>query len=86
LGNFFLTATLESRGVSPLIAALNSVGGWPIIGNASGFKDSSYDWRDALAKIIGQLGFSFIYSISVGPDANDTLVNRVYVRIPFIIK
>jgi hypothetical protein len=69
-----------------LIAALNSVGGWPIIGNASTFKNSSYDWRDVWAKIIGQLGYSFIYSISVLPDANDTFVNRVYVRIPFIIK
>jgi hypothetical protein len=69
-----------------LIAALNSVGGWPIIGNASGFKDSSYDWRDALAKIIGQLGLSFIYSIAVQPDANDTFVNRAYVRILFNIK
>ncbi len=67
-----------------MIAALNSVGGWPIMGNVSSFKDSSYDWRDALAKIIGQLGFSFIFSISVQPDANDTLVNRAYVRIHFI--
>jgi hypothetical protein len=64
-----------------LIAALNSVGGWPITGNVSRFKGSSYDWRDSLAKIIGQLGLSFIYSISVEPDSSDTLVNRVYVRI-----
>ncbi len=72
---------MESRGVYPLIAALNSVGGWPIIGNLSVYKKSSYDWRESLSKIIGQLGYSFIFSISVEPDANDTLVNRVYVRI-----
>ncbi len=75
------TVCLESRGVYPLIAALNSVGGWPIIGNLSVYKDDDYDWRESLAKIIGQLGYSFIFSISVKPDSNNTLVNRVYVRI-----
>jgi hypothetical protein len=77
----FLTGTRESRGVSPLLAAINSVGGWPILENASNYNLLTYNWKDSLAKIYGYLGLSIIYSISVQPDANDTLVNRVYVSI-----
>ncbi len=75
----FLTATRESRGISPLLAAINSVGGWPILGSESNYKLLTYNWKDSLVKIYGYLGLSIIYSISVQPDANDTLVNRVYV-------
>ncbi len=64
-----------------MITALNSIGGWPIIGSSSLYSDSTYDWRDAFAKLVGHLDLSFIYSFSVQPDSNDTLVNRVYVRI-----
>jgi hypothetical protein len=78
---FFLTATRESRGVFPLLAAINSVGGWPILGSSSNYNLLTYNWKDSLAKIYGYLGLSIIYSISVLPDANDTLVNRVYVSM-----
>jgi hypothetical protein len=77
----FQTATRESRGVSPLLAAINSVGGWPILGTTSNYDLLTYNWKDSLAKIYGYLGLSIIYSISVQPDANDTLVNRVYVSM-----
>ncbi len=77
----FLTETLESRGVLPLLVAINSVGGWPILGSASNYNLLTYNWKDSLSKIYGYLGLSIIYSISVQPDANDTLVNRVYVSM-----
>jgi hypothetical protein len=80
----FLTETLESRGVLPLLVAINSVGGWPILGSASNYNLLTYNWKDSLSKIYGYLGLSIIYSISVQPDANDTLVNRVYVTMHFI--
>jgi hypothetical protein len=50
--NFLKTANLKSRGISPLIAAHNSMGGWLLIGSAFVQNDSDYDWRKALAKII----------------------------------
>jgi hypothetical protein len=64
-----------------LIEVINSVGGWPILGTTSNYDLITYNWKDSLAKIYGYLGLSIIYSISVQPDANDTFVNRVYVRI-----
>ena len=79
--NCIQTATLESRGISPLITALNSVGGWPIIGDNSVYKDSTYDWKDSFVKIYLQLSGSPIFSISVGPDAKQALVNKLNVSI-----
>jgi hypothetical protein len=64
-----------------LIEAINSVGGWPILETTSNYDFPTYNWKDSLAKVYGYLGLPVIYSISVQPDANDTLVNRVYVRI-----
>jgi hypothetical protein len=64
-----------------LIEAINSVGGWPILGTRSNYDLMTYNWKDSLTKIYGYLGLSIIYSISVQPDANDTFFNRVYVRI-----
>ncbi len=64
-----------------MIEVINSVGGWPILGTTSNYDLITYNWKDSLAKIYGYLGLSIIYSISVQPDANDTFVNRVYVRI-----
>jgi uncharacterized lipoprotein len=84
--SLFLIETLESRDVYPLIAAINSVGGWPILESLSNYDILTYDWKDSLAKIYGYSGQSIIYSISVKPDANDTLVNRFYVRIHSIYK
>ncbi len=81
-----MKATLESRGVAPLISAINSVGGWPILAGLSNYDILTYDWKDSLAKIYRYLGLSIIYSISVQPDANDTFVNRVYVSMHLIIK
>ncbi|XP_054153016.1 neprilysin-1-like isoform X2 [Oppia nitens] len=71
-------ATINSRGVTPLLDALNSVGGWPIIGQSSVYKNSDYDWTESFAKQMVNFGVAAIYSVSVQPDSNDTLVNRVY--------
>jgi hypothetical protein len=79
--NFLKTENLKSRGISPLIAAHNSMGGWLLIGSALVQNDSDYDWREALAKIIRHFGYSFIFSISVQLDFNES---TVYVRIYFI--
>ena len=76
-----MIATIESRGVTPLKEALKSVAGWPLIGKSGSFNDETYDWRDALSSQVVKLGLTSIYSISVQPDANDTLVNRVYVSV-----
>jgi hypothetical protein len=64
-----------------LVAAVNSVGGWPILESLSNYDILTYDWKYSLAKTYGYLGLSIIYLISVQPDANSTLVNRAYVRM-----
>jgi hypothetical protein len=64
-----------------LIAAINSVGGWPILGTTSNYNLLTYNWKESLEKIYAILGLSLLFSISVQPDANDTLVNRIYVRM-----
>lgn len=69
---------LESRGVSPLKSALNLIGGWPLTEKSEDFNENDYDWRDSLTKQLVYFGLNSIYSITIQPDANDTLVNRVY--------
>ncbi|CAG2180737.1 unnamed protein product, partial [Oppiella nova] len=64
-------ATINARGVSPLITALNSIGGWPLRGQTGLDIGSDYDWKDSFAKVI-------VNFVSIQPDANDTLVNRFY--------
>ncbi len=64
-----------------MIATINSVGGWPILRNSSNYNLLTYNWEDSLEKIYGFFKLSLLFSISIQPDANDTLVNRIYVRI-----
>ncbi|CAG2121056.1 unnamed protein product, partial [Medioppia subpectinata] len=70
--------TINSRGVLPLLTALDSIGGWPLSGHFGSDVDIDYDWRNSLAKVVAKMGLPSIFSVSIQPDANDTLVNRVY--------
>ena len=63
----------------PLIEALKSVGGWPIMGQSGGYNDSEFDWKDAFVKHVIKSESSPVFALSVLADANDTLVNRFYV-------
>ena len=71
--------TLNARGVTPLSESLNSVGGWPITGQSAAYDEAVFDWKDAFAKQVSRFGLSPIFSVSVQPDANDTVTHRVYV-------
>jgi len=62
--------------VTPLIEVLKSLGGWPLVEKKTGYEDTHYLWSNALARILGELNMASIFSMGVGPDANDTLVNR----------
>ncbi|CAG2172349.1 unnamed protein product [Oppiella nova] len=70
--------TRNTRGMIPLIEALKSVGGWPIMGQSGGYNETKFDWKDAFVKQFVKYGVSSIYSLSVFPDSSDTLVNRLY--------
>ncbi len=81
---FILTEELELKGITPLINAINLVGGLPI-SDQSVYVDSTYDWRNALAKIVAYLGKSYLFYLHVLPDLNDSMVNRMAVRITQIL-
>ncbi|XP_054152475.1 neprilysin-1-like [Oppia nitens] len=66
--------TRESRGVSPLINAINVIGGWPLVSPSHG--TDSYDWKQSFSALIAVLGTHPIFGIDVMPDSNDTKVNR----------
>ncbi|CAG2177165.1 unnamed protein product, partial [Oppiella nova] len=70
--------TRNARGMTPLIEALKSVGGWPIMGQSDGYNDSEFDWKDAFVKHVIKSDSSPVFALTVGVDANDTLVNRFY--------
>lgn len=72
-----ISDTIDSRGVAPLESVLQSIGGWPLAGKSG----ANADWEDSWASSVVGLALAPIYSISVQPDANDTLVHRVYVSI-----
>ncbi|CAG2164051.1 unnamed protein product, partial [Oppiella nova] len=72
------TKTRNARGMTPLIEALKSVGGWPIMGQSGGYNDSEFDWKDAFVKHVIKSESSPVFALSVLADANDTLVNRFY--------
>ncbi|CAG2173088.1 unnamed protein product [Oppiella nova] len=42
--------TRNARGVTPLIEMLNTVGGWPILGQSGGYNETEFDWKDAFVK------------------------------------
>ena len=66
--------------MTPLIETLKSIGGWPLVGQKTNYNEEKFSWQDSLARIIGVLNIGSIFAIDVKPDANDTMVNRVYVR------
>jgi hypothetical protein len=63
------------------MSALNSVGEWPILKSSSNYYLLTYNWKDSQEKIYGFLGLSLHFLISVQPNANDTLVDRIYIRM-----
>ena len=67
--------------MTPLIEMLNTVGGWPILGQSGGYNETKFDWKDAFVKQFVKYSVSSIYSLSVLLDSNDTLVNRLYVSL-----
>ena len=50
----------------------------------AGKSAANANWQESWASEVVNLGLAAIYSISVQPDANDTLVNRVYVSLKII--
>ncbi|UYV67180.1 Nep2 [Cordylochernes scorpioides] len=66
----------ESIGYQPLIEVLNSFGGWPILNQS--WSPENYCWEETIAKIIRNLGFTFLLSFMVGPDAKNTKRNIIY--------
>ncbi len=63
-----------------MIEILKSLGGWPLVEKKTDYEEAYYSWSTSLAKILGKLNMASIFTIEVGPDANDTLVNRFNVR------
>ncbi|CAG2105965.1 unnamed protein product, partial [Medioppia subpectinata] len=70
-------AKLESRGIKPLINALNSIGGWPLIPNTV-FNGKTYDRFHALSLVIANFALSSIIEIGVQPDIRDNTKNILY--------
>ena len=66
--------------MTPLIETLKSIGGWPLVGQKTNYIEEKFSWQDSLARILGVLNIGSIFAINVQSDANDTMVNRVYVR------
>ena len=77
-----MVGTREATGVAPVKNYLHSIiGDWPLA--SAKFDAKKFDWKEALPKMIAELSVSPIFSIGIGADANDTKVNRFYVRIQF---
>ncbi len=75
-----IKATRELTGVTPLIKALDSVGGWPLASTSGSFDEKHYDWRESFPAMIAEFGYNPVFSMGVSPDANDTKVNRFNVN------
>ncbi len=72
-----LKATLEKRGIKPLLDLIERMGGWKLIKPIQ--DESNENWQIRLANIISEFGQDIIISIGVNPDANDTQNHILYV-------
>ena len=75
--------TRNARGVTPLIEALKSVGGWPIMGQSGGYNDSEFDWKDAFVKHVITSKSSPVFVLSVLNDAKNNVVKRLHVGLVY---
>ncbi|CAG2173090.1 unnamed protein product [Oppiella nova] len=69
--------------MTPLIEALKSVGGWPIMGQSCGYNDSEFDWKDAFVKHVMTSKSSPVFVLSVLTDSKDNVVKRIHVGIVY---
>ena len=61
---------IETRGESPLINLLDSLGGWPVL-KGQNWNAEGFDWQATIAKL-RQFNNDILVTIWVGPDGKDS--------------
>ena len=77
---------IESLGNEPLLETIRALGGWPVLGESSGWtkeRQRSFDWLDLLIKF-RQFGFSndVLIDLSVTPDFRNNTRHIIDVSTP----
>lgn len=76
-------ASIEKRGVQPLIDLTKSYGGWPVI-EGNQWNESSWNWYDVYKKMfVGGLNLSPLFQLKISPSLVNSTLNRlnvIYIR------
>ena len=75
----FIIETRNAIGITPLIEALNLLGGWPVLGQSGVYSDTNFNWTTLFIKHLTKYGSSPLFSLKVAKDFNDTSRNLLYV-------
>ncbi|XP_070560657.1 neprilysin-1-like [Ptychodera flava] len=65
---------IEQRGAQPLIAVLDSYGGWPVLGNNPGgnWNPDTFNFEHLMSKLLRDIGSSFLINTYVTTDSKES--------------